>query len=183
VAIQCDRKIIVGGKASTGDIFFLSDFGLARYNLDGSLDTSFGSGGKVLTDFFGDQDEIHDLAIQADGKIIAVGKARNGATFFFGLVRYNPDGSLDLTFGSGGKVTTNVVSSDAEAFAVVIQPDGKIVVAGRGTTTSSPTNVDFALARYNPDGSIDNTFGSSGRVTTDLGGFDVAFDLMRQPDG
>jgi uncharacterized delta-60 repeat protein len=181
VATQPDRKLIVAGFAQTSNSFAGSDFGLVRYNLDGTLDNSFGSGGKVLTDFFNYQDEIRDLAIQVDGKIVAVGLVRspvNGASFF-GLARYNPDGSLDSTFGSGGKVTTAV---NGNALAVVIQPDGRIVVAGRATPPAPSTNVNFALARYNPNGSLDQTFGSGGLVTTDFGGFDVANDLTLQPD-
>jgi uncharacterized delta-60 repeat protein len=180
VAIQPDRKLIIGGVGHTSGFFGGNDFALVRYNLDGTLDTSFGTGGKVLTDFFHYQDEIHDLAIQFDGKIVAVGRARRAedAAIFFALARYNPDGSLDSTFGSGGKVTTDV---NGYALAVVIRPDGKIVVAGR-SDSSSGTDVNFALARYNVNGSLDETFGSGGLVLTDFGGFDVANDLILQPD-
>ena len=180
--VQPDRKIVVGGTAFTGDIFSAADFALVRYNLDGSLDTSFGVGGKVLTDFAGNQDEIHGLTIQADGKILAVGRVRNTAGIHFGLARYHPNGTLDSTFGTGGKVVANVRLDDSEANAVLIQPDGRIVAAGRGTS-SSPTNINFALARFNPNGSFDTTFGTGGTVVTDMGGFDIANDLALQLDG
>lgn len=182
--IQSDRKIVVGGTAFTGDNFFDADFALVRYNLDGSLDTSFGVGGKVLTDFAANQDEIHDLAIQADGKIVAVGRVRDNTGIHFGLARYNPNGTLDSTFGTGGKVVASVASIHSDANAVLIQPDHRIVVAGRGNAASSPTNVNFTLARFNPNGTLDTTFGSSGIVVTDMGGpFDLVNDLTQQPDG
>ena len=180
VAIQTDGKLVVAGWAFTSTDY---DFALARYNPDGSLDSTFGSGGRVTTDFAGNADMAFALAIQADGKLVVAGRAFTSTTKSdFALARYNPDGSLDSTFGSGGRVTTDFASSSAEVFALVIRADGKLVVAGG--TSSGFSDLDFALARYNSDGSLDPTFDFDGRVTTDLAsGSDVAFALAIQADG
>ncbi|MFF7892429.1 hypothetical protein ACFZDI_11025 [Streptomyces sp. NPDC007907] len=161
-----------------------SDFAVARYNTDGSLDTTFGTGGTVITDF-GDDAAAFDVALQSDGKIIAVGRSGVNTYHDFALARYNPDGSLDTTFGTGGTVTTNFEGDeqgdpwdgDDEANGVALQPDGKIVVVGGG---APGVGAEFALARYNTDGSLDTTFGTGGTVTS---GFGVAFGVALQPDG
>ena len=134
MAIQTDGKLVVAGEAFPGSH---SDFILARYNANGSLDTAFGNGGKVTTDFGGDE-SAKGMALQADGKIVAVGKSGTVSGVAFLLARYNADGSLDTTFGTGGKVTTDFGTADG-ANAVALQDDGEIVVAGFA-------NSDFALA-------------------------------------
>jgi uncharacterized delta-60 repeat protein len=160
-----DGRPVAGGHA-------LSDWALARFRRDGRLDASFGSGGKVTTPLGG---TIHDLALQADGKLVAAGSSRSN----WALARYNADGTLDPTFGTDGVVTT--IFPDvlfAEAFAVAVQPDGRIVAAGHAGGAA------FALARYNPDGSLDPTFGGDGTVTTAFGGFfNEAFALVVQGNG
>jgi uncharacterized delta-60 repeat protein/uncharacterized repeat protein (TIGR01451 family) len=119
------------------------------------------------------------LAIQADGKIVAAGRA--GTDFL--VARYNGDGSLDASFGSSGIVTTDFggIMFDA-AFGVALQANGKIIAAG-STFNSIPSSADFALARYNHDGSLDSIFASGGKVTTDFGVFDVANGVALQSDG
>lgn len=183
VAIQSDGKIVAVG--ATGSI----EFGLARFNTDGSLDTNFDGDGKVTTDF-GSLDEAFVVVIQPDGKIIAAGHTNNPSTGTddFALSRYNPNGSLDTTFGNGGKVTTDFGGEDGGE-GVLIQADSKIVVAG-GTGVNSNTGFlsDFALARYNVDGSLDLSFGSAGKVFTDFGPNlfitnDRARDVALQRDG
>jgi uncharacterized delta-60 repeat protein len=178
LALQPDGKIVAAGESSS------FDFALARYNLDGFLDSSFGAGGKVSTDR-GGEDAIFAIALQPDGRIVAA-----GISIFFGppvtvafqLARYNPDGTLDGTFGSSGTVTTNFGGTNEAAIAVVLQPDGRIVAAGHAGTTAA--SEDFALARYNPDGSLDTSFGSGGKVTTDfVGNSDASTALALQPDG
>jgi uncharacterized delta-60 repeat protein len=142
---QPDGKIVVAGNAgSTIDSQFFSHFALARFNPDGSLDPGFGISGRVSTDFGTSHDAAKAVAIQADGKIVAV-----GSTFIintgtaFAVARLNTNGSLDSTFGQGGKVVTTF-SGGGDASGVAIQPDGKIVVIGGSNAAQ--------LARYNVDG-------------------------------
>jgi len=180
VAIQQDGKIIVVGWAYN---YFSSnyDFALARYKLDGSLDNTFSSDGKVTTAIGSGNDVASSVAIQPDGKIIVAGKSYNGLNWDFALARYNADGSLDSTFSFDGKVTTAIGSGNDECSSVTIQPDGKIIVAGKSYNGS---NRDFALARYNADGSLDSTFSSDGIVTTDIGSVsDEGSSVTIQQDG
>ena len=190
VAVQADGKLIVVGNASVNRNRMIElDFAITRYNRDGSLDTTFGAGGKVTTDFPSTLDQANAVAIQSDGKIIIAGSQR--VDIFtgddnFALLRYNPDGSLDPTFGSGGKVTTEFSSGRPDAaLDLAIQADGKIVAVG--SSSNSSTADDFALMRFNRDGSLDPTFGSGGKVTTDFAGspfgFDVANSVAIQSDG
>jgi uncharacterized delta-60 repeat protein len=120
---------------------------VVRYNTDGTLDTSFNGTGKVITSFGSDNDFTRSVAIQADGRIVVAGSSSNGANFGFAVVRYNTNGSLDTSFGSGGKVITPV-GSFAVASSVAIQADGKIVAAGY---SSNGVYSDFALVRYLAD--------------------------------
>ncbi|HEX6183563.1 MAG TPA: hypothetical protein VFZ44_06600 [Pyrinomonadaceae bacterium] len=169
VVVQPDGKIILGGGAGG------SGFALARLNPDGSRDSTFGSGG-LATASFSSSSGLRDLALQPDGKIVAVGEFSFSS--FIPLARFNPNGSLDATFGNGGKVTAPMGAS-ARAWAVTIQSDGKIVTAG-------DVAEDFTVARLNPDGTPDQSFGVGGKVTTDIGGSndrDVASGVALQPDG
>jgi uncharacterized delta-60 repeat protein len=156
-AIQSDGKLVVAGSVGSG----FPDFGLVRYNSDGSLDTSFGNGGIVTTDITNYRNSAYALAIQSDGKLVVGGLAQfNGGTPDIGLVRYNSDGSLDATFGNGGKVMTDFGEHD-QANEIAIQSDDKLVVAGYINGTG-------ALVRYHADGTLDATFGSGGKVMTDI---------------
>lgn len=169
VAVQSDGKIVAAGWVGGG-------FGLARYNADGALDTTFGPGGTVTTAISQDGgDEVRGLALQPDGKIVAAGTA---GRLSFALARYNSDGTLDATFGTGGIVTTDLTSGFDIANGVVIQANGKIV-AGGSAGTSHPA---FALARYEPDGTPDTSFGEGGTVTTGFGIWGVARAIVLQPD-
>ena len=166
VAIQADGKIVAVG---TDDV----RFALARYNSDGSLDTTFDGDGKVFTAMGTVGVAAFGLAIQSDGKILAAGDSDGN----FALARYNSDGSLDTTFDGDGLVTT-AFASDSGGGAVAIQSDGKIVHAG-----IKFAGVDnFALARYNIDGSLDTTFGTGGLVTTEMGS-EPAHNVAIQADG
>jgi uncharacterized delta-60 repeat protein len=137
----------------------------------GDLDNTFNGNGKVTTpvgslDAFGES-----VAVQSDGKIVVAGYADDGINYEFALVRYNSDGSLDDGFGTGGSVVTYYGDSVCHGYALAIQPDGKIVVAG--TYYSGLVQYDdFMLARYNSNGTLDNTFGAGGVVTTDFGNSD-----------
>ncbi|MGQ0591609.1 MAG: hypothetical protein ACT4QB_02890 [Gammaproteobacteria bacterium] len=181
VVAQPDGKLVAAGTASIGGN---RDFALARYHPDGSLDTSFGSGGLVLTNFGdGADDGAAALEIQSDGKLVGAGFSNAGSPgdFDFALARYNPDGSLDIGFGVGGTLRTFFGGSSEGANALVIQPDGKIVAAGF-SDGGSPGDLDFALARYNPDGRLDPSFSGGGFRTFFGGTSESAKALVIQPD-
>ena len=178
LGIQADGKIVVAGYARVGAN---DDFALARYNPNGTLDTSFGSAGTVTTFLSSGEDHANALGIQADGKIVVAGWASNGANYVFALARYLTDGKLDTTtFGTAGTVTTTIgITSFANALG--IQADGKIVVAG---SSSNGINNVFALARYTATGATDTTFGSAGITTTTISGDSDAVNALGiQSDG
>lgn len=174
--IQADGKIVVAGYANIKSEKYSwgqSDFALARYNLDGSLDGTFGSGnGIITTDITGNQDSVMSILAQPDGRLLAVGYAYvDGDTEYdFALARYNQDGSLDTTFGGGdGFLTTAISAYQDSPSGACLLADGKIIVAG---LTSNPltTGFDFVLVKYNADGSLDTSFSGDGVVTTDISG-------------
>jgi uncharacterized delta-60 repeat protein len=173
VALQPDDKIVVVGMAANSSTTL---FALARYNTDGSLDTSFGSGGQVTTLFAGGNSVAYGVAIQSDGKIIAVG---GGVSGDFEIARYKSDGSLDDSFDADGKLTIDLSGAADLAQAVVIQPDGKIVVVGQAQFSAQ----QFALVRLNSDGSLDSNFGVGGIVHTAFAGNAGAHTVALQPDG
>ncbi|MEO8438624.1 MAG: hypothetical protein ABI540_00220 [Spartobacteria bacterium] len=188
ILVQPDGKILVAGGAFPLFVFG-GDFVLARYNSNGSLDTTFGNGGIVTTIFPGQGSFASALALQPDGKILAAGtdyvnfSSDDSSNTDFALARYNPDGSLDPTFGSGGLVTTDFDGFNDDAFSVLVQPDGNLVLVG---SAKNPANFyDFAAARYLANGVIDTTFGSAGKVRTDFGdhNFDRAQSAALQSDG
>jgi uncharacterized delta-60 repeat protein len=170
VMLQPDGKILVAGTVDFNPDVPGSglDFALARYNSSGTLDGSFGKGGKVVFDFFGSFDQANGAVLQPDGKIIVVGSASYDSAnrdIGFALARFNPDGSIDLGFGTGGKQITGFFGAGAKANGVVMQPDGKFVVAGTASDSATrPVATDVALARYNSDGSLDAGFGSGGQT-------------------
>jgi uncharacterized delta-60 repeat protein len=179
VVVQPDGKLVAAGTVTSGAV---SDFGVARYDADGTLDPSFGSGGLVTTDFLGGVDQARGLVLQPDGKLVAAGVARPGTSPVvgsFALARYAADGALDPSFGTGGTVTTPFASGDASAASLLLQPDGKLVAAGK-------SGADFALARYDGAGALDASFGSGGMLTTSFPGAtpgSVAASIVLQPDG
>ncbi|GAB4483392.1 MAG: hypothetical protein OHK0044_32620 [Burkholderiaceae bacterium] len=177
VVLAPSGKIVVAGASHNGADY---DFALARYNTDGTPDTSFGGGGKVVTPIGSSDDGAQALALAPDGRIVVAGYSRGGTGNDFALARYNADGSLDTSFGNGGKIVTAMGTGDAAAYALALAPDGRIVVAGY----SIGADYDFALARYNADGSLDATFGSGGKVVTRVGsGDDAPKALALAPDG
>jgi len=179
VAVQTDGKIVVAGGAGWDRN---PRFVLIRYNADGTLDTSFGGDGRVTTDFTRAEDAAWGIAIQADGKIVAAGDAALGTgNSRFAVARYNTDGTLDTSFGGDGRVTTQFTRRDDPVAGVAIQADGKIVVSG-GAAQDGPDS-NFALARYNSDGTLDLAFGGDGKVTTDVAGHDFANAIAIQADG
>ncbi|MFQ5472358.1 MAG: hypothetical protein ACE5FA_05675, partial [Dehalococcoidia bacterium] len=186
LALQADGKLIASGLI-TDPVTGLRDFGLARFNSDGSLDPLFGSGGTVTTDFAGGHDFAYKVLVQPDGKIVAAGgAAMPAAGLDFALARYNSDGTLDTTFGNGGRVSTDFFGSHDAITDFALLPSGKFVAVG-GAYNALTGNYDFAMARYNSDGTIDPTFatfGAPGLVVTDfVTGNDLAYTLLIQPDG
>jgi len=170
--VQADGKILICSTIATGGPSG-NDFFIARFNVDGSFDTSFDFDGQVTVDFAGRSEGCNALVLQADGKIVAVGTSSDTTpNADFAVARLNADGSLDPTFGAGsGTVLVPFDLGDNNsdtAGAVTLQPDGKILVAGWAVVGAS--NYDFAVVRLLPDGTRDTTFNSTGRVT-------VAFDF------
>lgn len=171
--VLANGKILVCSNVASGGPSG-TDFFVARFNANGTLDASFDFDGKVTIDFDSRSDGCNALAVQSDGKILAVGSSVDSTPQSdFAVARLNADGSLDPTFGAGtGKAIVPFDlggGDDDTAGAVAIQPDGNIVVAGWSTTGT--TGYDFAVVRLLPDGTRDTTFNSTGRVTV---GFDFA---------
>jgi len=171
------RTILVGYTRDGAN----GDFALARYNSDGSLDTTFGGDGKVTTDFANTDDTGYGVAIDGAGRIIVVGTSGNlvsGDTYDAAVARYNSDGSLDTSFGDDGKVTTHFLGGDL-FMGVAVDAFGRIVASGRTHDSSDKINV----ARYNVDGSLDSTFGIDGKVITAIGSQAQSLDLKIDQDG
>ena len=184
LALQPDGIIVVAGACSNGTDY---DFCLSRYLASGALDTSFNSTGKVITAIGSGNDGAYSLALQPDGKIVVAGSCLNGSTYDFCLARYVASGALDLGFNDTGKVITAIGSGTDAAYSVALQPDGKIVVAGR---CFNGTHTAFCLARYVASGTLDVSFNSIGTVITAIGnggsggsGGDIARGVALQPDG
>jgi uncharacterized delta-60 repeat protein len=182
LAIQSDGKILLGGYCKNGSNY---DFCIARFNSNGSPDTSFGSGGKVIEPIGSDNDIGNSLAIQPDGKILLGGRCINGDYFDFCIARFNSNGTLDTSFGSSGKVIQPIGSYNDFGYSLAIQPDGKILLGG---SCPNGINDDFCIARFNSDGTLDTTFGSpNGYIIQPIGSLgsshDRGYSLAIQPDG
>lgn len=181
LALQEDGKLVAAGTSYDPDAGH-NVFAVARFNPDGTFDGGFGDGGRVLapisTSEGASDEEAHALAIAPDGKIVLAG--------FVGLypadfaaVRLLPDGTPDESFGEGGAAVTDL-GGDDKAAVVAVQPDGKVVLAGRGANEDD----DWAMLRYTSDGTLDETFGDGGIVSTDLtSGEDYATGMVVQEDG
>lgn len=179
VAVQPDGKILVGGYSNDG---VQDNMTILRFHPDGSLDNTFDGDGVVVTNIGNDDSRGYVINLTPDGKIVVVGRMTNGSTTNIAVVRYNPDGSLDPSFGGDG-VSTTQISSVSDIYlplGAAVQPDGKVLV-----TTNSYMNINegFALLRYNTDGSLDSQFGNNGKALTAIGSFDVARKTTVQPDG
>jgi uncharacterized delta-60 repeat protein len=166
VAIQANGRIVVAGTDS------MLRFAIVRYRRNGTLDPTFGGDGRVTTDFAPGHDVAWDVAIQADGKIVAAGGAGFGQAGFR-LARYRRNGALDPTFGDGGKVVTPYRGANARALTV--QRNGRVVVAGYNSR-------GLALARYLPDGRLDPTFAGDGTIGAVVSQI-FALAVAVQPDG
>ncbi|MEO6435898.1 MAG: PKD domain-containing protein [Tepidisphaeraceae bacterium] len=163
VAVQNDNKVLAAGWISSGTATG-NDVAIARFNEDGSLDMTFGGGtGKVVTDLGSSFDTANSLAVQSDGRIVLAGETRTSTSSTdFALVRYNADGSLDTSFGTGGKVRTDLNTNSADRpRAMMLTPDGRIVVVG---STLAGFNSRFAAARFTTSGQLDTSFGGGDGV-------------------
>ena len=179
IAALPDGKVLLAGYVHTG--LDTTDLALARYAKDGSLDTSFGGTGEIVTAVGTASSTCSAAALQSDGKlVVAVQSVGNGPYGNFALARYNTDGSLDTSFGGTGTVITDF-GNYSGAMGVAIQPDGKIVAVG-GVDSSMPDQ-DFALARYNADGSLDTSFAGTGKVVTVFGADAMGTAIALQSDG
>jgi uncharacterized delta-60 repeat protein len=178
LVLQPDGKL-----AAAGRIYLISsgyNYALARYNADGTLDTTFGTNGIVLTPSGSQYAAVSALLLQPDGKLVVAGTVLLSSQFRFQLIRYNTNGSLDTGFGGGGKVATPGNDSGG-ARGIVMQPDGKLVVSG---FLSDGTGSAVTLARYNTDGSLDTGFGVNGVASHKVnGGSSGVGKLVMQPDG
>jgi uncharacterized delta-60 repeat protein len=180
VAQQPNGKIVVVGFAETqsGERFLV-----LRYRTDGKLDRTFGASGRVLTSFGGSFQQARDVVV-TDAGIVVAGTANVKGRTAFALARYRPDGSLDPSFGNGGRVLAHATSESMDtANAVLALPSGDLLVAG---STLSPTNTpsDFAVARFDDSGTLEPGFGSGGFATVDFSGrSDRAAAVTRTPGG
>lgn len=180
MTIQPDGKIVVAGSAY--DSTHLADFALARYNIDGSLDASFGNAGKVHFDFGTSACQATSLAMQADGKLVVGGYHSVNNISHFAIARVTANGSLDPTFGVDGKQVTMLTANTSRSYSIALQPDGKIVIAG--FVIAVDPYYDFAVVRYLTDGTPDSTFSDDGIVITSVNPYiDYAHALTIQQDG
>jgi len=172
VLIQSDGRIVVvgfGGAAAPS-------FCVARLRSGGALDPTFGSGGKRTIEFGGDNESAFGAALQPDGKILLAGDS----DFRVAVARLNPGGSRDTSFsGDGKKIFGWGPGAIGRAQAVLVLPNGKIMLAG----FSGPEGGDLQVARLNPKGALDATFGTDGKVGVDFGGDDFGLAIARQADG
>lgn len=178
VAIQSDGRLVVVGAVGGNN----GDFAVARFNTNGTLDSTFDGDGVVTTDFGITFDGANAVAIQADGKLVVAGSASSDLA----LARYDGAGRLDSSFSNDGKVIVGFGTDESDsALSVEIQRDGKLVVAGATDldfSSAASHDSNFAVARFNSDGTLDGTFGNSGKVTTDFGDrTDRASTVLLQP--
>jgi uncharacterized delta-60 repeat protein len=180
IALQSNGKIVVVGTSNNGS--GISEFAVARFNINGSLDTSFSGDGKVTTGFSVGDDVGSGIAVQSDGKIVVVGTSNNGSGISeFAVARFNINGSLDTSFSGDGKVTTSFSAGDDLGSGIAVQSDDKIVVVG--TSDDGSGTSEFAVARFNINGSLDTAFSGDGKVTTSfLAGNDVGSGIAVQSD-
>ena len=180
IIIQNDGKIVIAGY-SASNIGGYHDFAMIRYHNNGSIDSSFGINGIVTTDINSSYDNAQTLAIQTDGKLLLAGGASNGVDYDLAVVRYNTDGSLDLSFGVGGKQITPVGNHNDSPNSIAVQNDGKILLAGG---TYNGTDYDYLIVRYNSNGNLDTTFGNNGIVIHPIGNSnEISSSILVQNDG
>ncbi len=163
MVLQPDGKSVLAGGCSNGTN---NDFCAVRLNPDGTLDTTFGVAGKLTLSMVTGDDQANALALQPDGKLVLAGSCFNGTFYDFCAARLNPDGGLDTTFNSSGKVTLRVGSRDDKATALLLQSDGKLVLTGY---CRAVTYDFFCAARLNADGTFDTAFANMGKFFQQVG--------------
>ena len=178
MTLQPDGKVLLAGNCANGAT---SDFCAARYLANGTLDGTWNGTGKVITPIGSSDDFARAMTLQPDGKVLLAGYCRNGFIPAFCAARYLANGTLDSTWNGTGTVITPIGSSSDSAFSMTLQPDGKVLLAGR---CFNGTNNDFCAARYLPNGTLDSTWNGTGTVITPIGsGSDYAQAMALQPDG
>jgi uncharacterized delta-60 repeat protein len=183
VAVAPGGKVVAAGEVTAGTISGTIMVGdaVVRYNDDGTPDSSFGNGGKSAVTFEGARRSVSSVIVQPDRKIVVGGTTVTGPRHDFFVARYNPDGTLDPTFERDGRAVTDFGNGRADGVSrLLLQPDGKIVAVGMSIAGQDR---DIALARYNPDGSLDAAFGQGGRVVTNFGTEDLVGDVAAYPGG
>lgn len=185
IAFQPDGKFLVGGTAisSHGE----NDFALARYNSDGSLDMDFGVYGKAVTNFLevnSEQNYIHSIYVLPNGKIVVFGTIGigGGLSFTGAIVRYNANGTIDTSFGTNGKIISELFCYDRYGSKLIFQPDGKFILTAVKSYINAPDNI--GIMRYTEDGILDPTFGTNGQIATSFGsGRSAPCSIALKPDG
>lgn len=183
MAIQSDGKILVGGFAYYDTIANHYGFALVRYNTNGTVDSTFNITGKVITNVNGSTNACaYKIAVAPNNKIILSGFATFGSQNKIATIRYLPNGAIDSTFGNNGIVITAIGTMDDRCTSMLLQPDGKMLLAG--ITKSAPTVYSFAIARYDSTGTLDTTFSNDGINTTSLNGNNATSNsVAMQQDG
>ena len=181
IATQSDGKIVVGGFATVDG--FYPRFALARFYENGDPDLSFGVDGKTTETVFGRWDQARALILRPDDRIMLVGYTQDLMNSFdMTVMQFNSNGALDVSFGDDGIVRTDFDSTVNFAYCGMLQPDGKLVIAG---TTDVVPDQNIAMARYLTNGELDTTFGDGGRVVINVDPYqeEQIFGIAYEPDG
>lgn len=185
IVLDPDGRILVGGYTETNSVTSTENFALARYNADGSLDTAFGTGGKVVIDVHGTPDAPGVVALMPGGKIMVAGGTAEttnvSARFNVSAVRLNGDGTIDTSFADAGVLVTGFgTAANSPMRAITVDPIGRAVLGGRLPNAGGD---DFAAIRVLPTGALDPGLGDGGVVTTDLGASEGSSVVLIQEDG
>ena len=166
VTVQADGKVLVAGSTASNQGTRIA---VVRWLRDGTLDTSFGTNGRVVIAVGTREDTARAITVQPDGRIVIAGLTyQRTADYDFTLVRLEANGALDTSFGDGGRVVTDFGGDSDRAFALLLMPDGRIVAGGQTNVNRGSTGVDFALARYSANGQLDASFGNGGKVVAPI---------------
>ena len=183
VLVQADGKIVVVS-FSGGTDGMLPEYTAFRVNSNGTLDTSYGNAGKLAVTFAANGGTPATAILQPDGKLLMVGSAKLADNLDFAAVRVNTDGSLDASFGDGGKLVLPIGTGSDSASPVAVLSDGKILVAGHSRSSADPaSDWDAAIVRLNANGTLDTSFGLGGKVVMAMPEHQQIYGMQVQPDG